>query len=700
MRLKYIKQINEYDCGYVSVAMILNYYRQKVEYTDLIDYSQYSSKELSVNGILSLFNQNNFEAKAVRINPNSVSDEFSLPAIALIKNENNMNHYVVVFKKNKTTIWYMDPAKGKIKKTIDDFLKIFTNILILAVPSESFKPNNIKHDSIFSYVKELIFPHKKVTIVIISLSIVLTFLGLISGIFSKIIMDEVIPYGMKEKLFYYTLFFILIAIIQSSLSSFREYLILLLNCKMTIPITLGYFEHIMKLPIHFHNKKNIGDILTRYQDVETIKMVTSNLTLTLLLDILLSFFSSILLINISLTLYLIIIIQMICSLILFFAFKGPYKKNNIRLMNFNSQLNSQLIQMLHNVETIKSYNFETKVIHNLEKKSFDLVNESYHQGYLQNMQQFFMTNINSIFSIILYAIGAYLIIESRLSVGDLLYFQTLSNLFLQPTQSLATLQITLQEAKIAIKRINEFTNIPAEHNDSCHLSFKTFEKIEFRNVSFRYEESEKLIENASFTIHKGDKVALIGNSGSGKSTLVKMLLRFIEPKQGEILINGVNVKDINLKELRDNIRYISQNLSIFSGTLYDNLTLFNNKVDYLKMINICNLVGVSDFANKWPNRYETYINENGSNLSIGEKQRVAIARSLIYGGDIYIFDESTSNLDEYNEDHFRSIVKDYLSDKTVIIVSHRKSTIKICNRILRIKDGLIFEIEEDSVKKG
>ena len=191
----------------------------------------------------------------MRINPNSVSDEFSLPAIALIKNENNMNHYVVVFKKNKTTIWYMDPAKGKIKKTIDDFLKIFTNILILAVPSESFKPNNIKHDSIFSYVKELIFPHKKVTIVIISLSTVLTFLGLISGIFSKIIMDEVIPYGMKEKLFYYTLFFILIAIIQSSLSSFREYLILLLNCKMTIPITLGYFEHIMKLPYIFTTKR-------------------------------------------------------------------------------------------------------------------------------------------------------------------------------------------------------------------------------------------------------------------------------------------------------------------------------------------------------------------------------------------------------------------------------------------------------------
>lgn len=263
---------------------------------------------------------------------------------------------------------------------------------------------------------------------------------------------------------------------------------------------------------------------------------------------------------------------------------------------------------------------------------------------------------------------------------------------MQPIQNLASLQLTFQEAKIALHRLNELMDTKQEDSINTSIAPNLKGKIQFNNVSFNYNKRKSIFKNVNLIINHKEKIALIGKSGSGKSTLAKLIVGYIKPKDGSILINGYNSLDIDVTYLRSKIRYVSQNPILFTGTILENLTYGCLEKNLDEINSVCKIVGLTSFIDSLPKRLNTVITENGVNLSIGEKQRICIARALLSGGDIFIFDESTSNLDEYNESYFREIIRNYLREKTVIIISHKESMVEICDLIYEINNGEIKPI--------
>ena len=281
-----------------------------------------------------------------------------------------------------------------------------------------------------------------------------------------------------------------------------------------------------------------------------------------------------------------------------------------------------------------------------------------------------------------------------MTIGGLITFNSLLAYFLDPVKNLINLQPQMQTAVVAADRLGEILDLDpekleGESNKMCPDTIAG--DIEMKNIKFRYGTRRLVIDDVSLKIKQGQRVAFVGASGSGKTTLSKLLLNLYSTEEGEILINGNNIKDIQIERLRDKIAYIPQETFLFSGTIYENLTLGLDEVTMDEVIAATKMAHAHDFINDLPLRYETMLEENGSNLSGGQRQRLAIARAMLKKPDILILDEATSNLDAITERALDKTINEFAKDMTTIFIAHRLSTIKNCDVIYVMDKGKIIE---------
>ena len=281
-----------------------------------------------------------------------------------------------------------------------------------------------------------------------------------------------------------------------------------------------------------------------------------------------------------------------------------------------------------------------------------------------------------------------------MTIGSLITFNTLLIYFLDPIKNLVDLQPQMQTAVVAADRLGEILDLEAEKKEDEYkkLSPNSLKgDIEIKNLDFRYGTRKLVLEKINISIKKGERIAFVGESGSGKTTLAKLLLKLYLAEKGEILIDGNNIKDIQIESLRDKIAYIPQETFLFSGSIYDNLTLGLNETNLEEVIESAKKAQAHDFINELPLRYNTRLEENGANLSGGQRQRLAIARAMLKNPDILILDEATSNLDAITERALDNTINEYARDMTTIFIAHRLSTIKNCDRIYVFEKGKIIE---------
>lgn len=687
-------QHDQSDCAAAVVSTILKTYGQEysiMKIREIIGTDMYGT---TVKGLVHGFSKLKFNTKAVRINLEDINKKVTLPAILQVRMVSGENHFIVlhkVLRKNKFLI--DDPAFGLKKINFEELENIFQGVAIFMVPKSDFEVKKDKSGSMFNIFKQLILPQKRLFITVIFSSVLLSLLGIFSSIFSKILMDEIIPYSLKNTLFIFLIVFGIVSILQTTLSAFRRHILLFLSRKVDIPVLMGYYDHIIHLPYTFFSSRRTGDIITRFQDAMTIKDIFTSVSISLILDIGLSLISTIVLININAKLFLILFIMVIINIILIYIFKKPYKEINKKQMEAGSLLNSQLIESIQNINTVKALNDENNQLEKLEDKFINTLKIAYKEGVLSNIQSSVSSLVNTLGGLIFMGIGALFIIDGKMSIGDLLVFQSISQYFTEPVQNLVSLQLTFQESSIAISRLNELMDLKREDEDNEYsikdLSLK--EDIVFEKVSFAYGSRANLLNNFNLKIKQGEKFAFVGDSGAGKSTIVKLLLKFIKPNDGKIIIGEYDLLDIDTYFLRNKIAYIPQEIELFSGSIIENLKIGNQNATYEEIVSVCKMVGIHDTIDRLQNKYLSYIEEKGGNLSGGERQRLAIARALLSDANIYIFDEATSNLDSFSEKVIQDLIFNKIKNKTVIIIAHRISTIVNCDRICLIKNGEIKE---------
>lgn len=696
VRKKYIcvKQHDIKDCGAACLSTIVKTYGLKLQISKIRDIAGTDMFGTNAFGLVKAAEELGFTAKAIKGTRENLLVEFPKPAIANVITEDNVQHYVVIYKITKKKVIIADPAKGIRKISFNEFAGMWTGVLIVLVPSYKFEKKNETKGTFTRFFKMLI-PQKYLMVNVFLMSLVLTIMGIFASFYFKFLMDEIIPFGLEKTLHLISILFLGLYLFQILLGAFRSHLMLYLSMKLDIPLMMGYYKHVVKLPMRFFSTRQIGEIISRFQDAGAIKEAVSGATLTIMMDTILVFVGGTILYLINPTLFLITSIIAILYGVLTWVFYKPFKKINRESMEQGAKVSSYLIESIQGVETIKAFNAEDNVQYETEKRYIKSLLIGKKGGILGNIQGSLKGFVESVGGLALLWFGAYLVIKGDITLGQLLTFNAMLAYFLKPIRNLINLQLGIQQAIVAAERLSEIIDLEIEDEEDEDKKYKPLNlsgNVKLKDVNFRYGTRRLVLEDINFEVTKGEKIAIVGESGSGKTTLAKLFLNFYTPEKGEIIFDGMNFKDINKHQLRDKITYVPQDIFLFSDTVENNLLLGNEDKNIEEMINICKELKIHDFVEMMPKRYHSKLEEGGANLSGGERQRIAIARALLKKPDILIMDEATSNLDAKTEEVITNVLTNKYKEMTMVIIAHRLSTIRNCDKVIVMDNGKIVEM--------
>ena len=697
MKIPVIEQHDSSDCGVACVASICAYYGKEVSISKLRELMGTDAFGTSIHGISQGLEKLGFVSRAVFVDRESFSKgDYSLPGIARLVRGDGTSHYVSVYSVRDGFVRYMDPAEDRPqKKSVDEFSKNFDGGMILMVPNGEFVKDKARTKSLFNGFMKMLWPHKSLFIVAIGMSIILTVFGIVMSLFNKMLIDEIIPYQEDKQLLFFGIALTIVVATQMLLSALRTHTVLHLSQKIDIPLMLGYFGHIFRLPMDFFASRKTGDVVTRFQDAGVVKDVLTSTALTVIIDVVMVLIVGIVLFTTSSRLFFIVVLMAILSALLIYIFKSSYRKLNRKSMEQGARLNSQVIESLNGIETVKTNSCEGHVMEKIETEYIKSLRISFKGGVLSNIQKTLSSGVTSYGNLAILLVGGFLAISGELTLGTMVAFMSLAGYFIDPIGRLVNLQLSIQEADISLRRLSELYDVDEEEDRESMKDSSAIEdgvkNVSVEHVTFAYGSRPPTIKDVSISLNKGERVALVGRSGCGKTTLSKLLLKFYIANEGRISYNGSDIDDINAFSLREMVGYVPQDVRTFSGSIRENLLLGRERVSKSEMDHICDISGCTEFLKKLPAGYDTYLDENGGGLSGGEKQRLAIARALLRRPDFLIFDEATSNMDFITEKKTYDLIFGGLKDMTVLIIAHRLSTIRRCDRIYVMDGGRITE---------
>lgn len=704
MRYYCVKQHDITDCGAACLATICKQNDYKIGITRIREVAGTDKQGTNVYGIIKAAEILGFSAKGVKGDKEAFFSEFPLPCIAHVIMDGNLLHYVVIHKITKKQVVIADPGAGIVKLTPEEFFGDVHNegkppkyqwsgVLILLVKSESFQTGD-ETKGLFQRFIHLLLPQKKLIIHIFIASLIYTILGILAAFYFKVLVDDVLPDSLMKTLTTLSIGIIVLNIFKVILNAFRTHLLLYLSQKLDIALLLGYYRHVLELPMNFFGTRKVGEIVSRFNDASKVRDAISGATLTIMIDTLMAVAGAVILYLQNVQMFGITVIMVVLYLIIVLAFNKWYEQLNRKQMEDNSQLTSYLVESLNGIQTVKAYNAERKANRETEIKFVKLLKSIFDLSWVSNLQSSLKIFVELVGGVVILWVGSVCVIKGQITIGQLITFNSLLVYFLDPVKNLINLQPQMQTAVVAADRLGEILDLEAEKGENerkklCPDSLSG--DIVFKDISFRYGTRQLVLEDINLTIKKGQKVAFVGESGSGKTTLSKLLLHLYKAESGNILINDNNIEDIQIEKLREKIAYISQETFLFSGSILDNLSL---GLDYATMddvIEATKSAQAHDFINELPLRYETRLEENGANLSGGQRQRLSIARAMLKKPDILIMDEATSNLDAITEKQLDKTISEYSENMTTIFIAHRLSTIKNCDQIFVMDKGRIIE---------
>ncbi len=708
-----IRQHDVTDCGAACLATICKQNGYKIGISQIREVAGTDRQGTNVYGVIKAAETLGFSAKGVKGNKEAFFSNFPLPCIAHVIVNGNLLHYVVIHRITKKQVIIADPAEGIVKVTPEEFFGEvhdegespkyqWSGVLILIVKSEKFEKKD-ETKGLFQRFIHLLIPQKNLIIHIFIASLIYTILGILAAFYFKVLVDDILPNSLTKTLTTLSVGIILLNIFKVLLNGFRTHLLLYLSQKLDITLLLGYYRHVLELPMSFFGTRNIGEIVSRFNDASKVRDAISGATLTIMIDTLMAVAGAIILYLQNAHMFGITVIIVVLYLIIVLAFNRWYEKLNRKQMEDNAQLTSYLVESLNGIQTVKSFNAERKVNYETEIKFVKLLKSIFNLSWVNNLQSSLKIFVELVGGIVILWVGSVCVIKGQITIGQLITFNSLLVYFLDPVKNLINLQPQMQTAVVAADRLGEILDLEVEkgENEIKKLQPKSLSgDIIFQNVNFRYGTRQLVLENINLTIKKGQKVAFVGESGSGKTTLSKLLLHLYKAESGTILINDNNIEDIQVEKLREKIAYISQETFLFSGSILENLSLGLDHVTMDDIIEATKSAQAHKFINDLPLRYETRLEENGTNLSGGQRQRLSIARAMLKKPDILILDEATSNLDAITENQLDKTIGEYSENMTTIFIAHRLSTIKNCDQIFVMDNGKIIEKgTHDELKK-
>lgn len=687
-----IKQHDIKDCGAACLASIGNHFKVNLPIARIRQYANTDKRGTNVLGIIEAAEKMGFTAKGVKGGLSSI-DKIPLPAIAHLITKEQLHHYVVIYKVEKSKITVMDPGFGKMEVyTFEDFQKIWSGVLILFAPNDDFKVSNEKTSAIKRFWG-LIQPHKTILYQALVGAIVFTILALTMSIYIQKITDYVLVDGNRNLLNLLSISMIVIILLQAYIGSKKSIFVMKTGQLIDAKLILGYYKHLLHLPQRFFDTMQIGEITSRINDAVKIRSFINEVAIEMIVNVFIVIFSFSLMFTYYWKLALVILLVIPFYTVIYFILNKFNKKVERNIMENAAELQTQLVESITHVRTVKEFGIEEFSNIKTENKFVKLLFTTFKSGlngvFASTSTQF----LASAFTVILMWIGSGYVIDRAITPGELFSFYALIGYFTSPVASLIGMNKTAQNALIAADRLFEIMDLEREETENkVELQKDNIGDIRFENVSFRYGSRIEVFKNFNAIFKKNETTAIVGESGSGKTTLIALLQNLYPIKEGKICIGDYDTQFIHYKSLRQLIGVIPQQLNLFSGNIIENIALGASFPDIQRVLALSKQLGITEFVEKLPNGFETQIGENGAMLSGGQKQRIAIARALYKNPEILLMDEATSSLDTNSEKMVKEVIDNFkLQRKTIIVIAHRLSTIANADTILVMKNGAIVE---------
>lgn len=670
MRHKFVRQQGIKDCGVTCLYNIIRYYKGNISIDKLRNLTKTDNNGTSIYNIVEVSNKLGLKSNAYMCKYNSLN-KISWPFIAHIKLDEKYDHFIVIKNIKKDKIIVEDPIRGKVIYDKNMFLKEWTNVVItFEKTNDLVKENSKKNICVFK---------NKFIVTCFLLVFIISILASIFSLLNSFYLSAL--YNGFESSKFILFLFLLLSVIKSIIDYIRNRAIISFDKKLNFKVMNKVYKKILSLPLKYHHSRPVGDIVSRINDLSSIREFVNTVLFSSLLDILYMILILIFMFIINKYLFLLIFLISVIYIILYLFFRNKIYSRSYDLKEKNSLINSYLVESIVGINTIKNCGIEKERINDFKNKYNDLLDSNI--KYNKILLNFNLVDnlISSWSNILILFVGYTLVNKNLLSFSYLLVANSVIIYYFLSFKNIVSLDNLFINAKNSYKRLENFfvkENIIKDYG----LIFK--DKIEFKNVSFKYN-CHSYIDNINFTINKNDFVFIKGSSGVGKSTIFKLLTKELNSNKGSILIDNVNIDELSFKDITDNICFVSQDEIIFTGTILDNIKLYKN-VKNEELEKVIKVTGIDKFLKEKNISLNFLLEENGHNVSDGERKRILLARALLQNKKILILDETTNGIDILSEENIvRKVKEEY--DVTLILISHRYDNLKLFNKVFEIKGG-------------
>lgn len=614
-------------------------------------------------------------------------DRTPLPGIA----QTVAGDYVILARIDGDQVLYQDPKVGRPQQCMkDEWQAKWNGKLILFTSRASLAGDLAKFD--FSWFIPAIVKYRKLLGEVLLVSFILQLIGLATPLFFQVVMDKVLVHRGFTTLDVIAVGLLVVSLFEIGMTGLRTYVFAHTCNRIDVELGARLFRHLLNLPLAYFQARRVGDSVARVRELENIRNFLTGQALTSVLDLLFSVIFIAVMLYYSVWLTLIVVLSLPCYALVSALITPILRARLNEKFARGAENQSFLVETVSGIETVKSMSVEPQVTRRWDNQLAAYVAAGFKVTSLANMGSQGVSMIQKIVTVATMWMGAKLVIEGKMSVGQLIAFNMLAGRVASPVMRLAQLWQDFQQVGISMQRLGDILNTRTEVNQSRAQLPPIQGNIEFDHVHFRYRpDGPEIIRGVNIQIQAGDVIGIVGRSGSGKSTLTKLLQRLFVPERGRVMIDGVDIALADPAWLRRQVGVVLQENLLFNRSLRDNIALADPGAPMEAVIHAAKLAGAHEFIVELPEGYDTMIGEHGTGLSGGQRQRIAIARALITNPRILIFDEATSALDYESERIIQNNMQLICKNRTVIIIAHRLSAVRHANRIIAMDRGMIVE---------
>ncbi len=684
-RIPTVRQMEEADCGAACLAMVLAFFGRRVELDELRDMTGTGRDGVSALSLAQAARSYALQARGVQAD---VDDLVHLPRASILHWE--MGHFVVLERLTRRGLRVIDPGLGRRLVPMDEVRRSYTGVALTFEPSSGFERSRSARKGTWRYLRPLLAQSGKLFRVVLT-SLLIRVLALALPLLTGLVVNQVVPDDDRHLLMVLTAGVGLVVAYHFLSAFLRGHLLLELRTRLDMGLTRGFVDHLVGLPYPFFLRRSAGDLMMRLQSNTAVREILTTGTLSALLDgtfaslyLVLLFLVSPVLAGAALLLALLEVVTLVLSW-----------RRNQRLMGESLQTQadaqSYAYELLAGMETLKAAGAEHRAADHWAGLFSSQVKADLRRGRLDATVQAMTATLKIASPLVLLLLGAFQVVDGRLSLGTMLSVAALAAGFLDPLSTLVTSGLQAQQVGSYMERINDVLDKPQEqHGRHVRSAARLRGAVRAVDVCFAYGPVSPLVlADVSLDIRPGQHIGIVGRSGSGKSTLAHLLLGLYRPTSGRVEFDGVDLEELDVASVRRQLGIVTQRPYLFGSSIRENIALTDPDLPLEAVIDAARMACIDEDIAAMPMGYDTRLHDGGTSLSGGQRQRLALARALVHRPSVLLLDEATSELDTVTErrvyDNLASVTS------TTIVIAHRLSTIRNADRIVVMDGGAIVE---------